>query len=58
MMTVVPMGGNVTLLLGWGWAVCLDDEPEDVALACAVDLGDDVEEEAGPEFSADDEAVP
>jgi hypothetical protein len=32
----------------------LCDELEDVALACAVDLGED--EEAGPEL--DDEAVP
>ena len=59
MRTVVPIGGNVTpaLLLGWGWAVCFGDEPVCVALACAVDLGeDDVDEEAGPEL--DDEAVP
>src|SRR5271165_532912 len=58
MRTVVPTAGNVTLLLGWGWAVRLDDELEDVALACAVDLGDDVADEAGPELSDEDEAVP
>ena len=63
MRTVVPTAGNVTpaLLLGWAWAVCLGDELEDVALAFAVDLGededeDDVDEEAGPEL--DDDAVP
>jgi hypothetical protein len=59
MMTVVPTAGNVTpaLLLGWALAVCLDEELEDVALAFADDLGDDVEDEAGPELD-DDEAVP
>jgi hypothetical protein len=58
MRTVVPTAGNVTLLLGWAWAVRLDDELGDVALACAVDLGDDVADEAGPELSDEDEAVP
>jgi hypothetical protein len=38
--------------------VCSGDELEDVALACAVDLGDDVVDEAGPELSDEDEAVP
>jgi hypothetical protein len=58
MRTVVPTAGNVTLLLGWAWAVRLDDELGDVALACAVDLGNDVADEAGPELSDEDEAVP
>jgi hypothetical protein len=55
----VPTGGNVTpaLLLGWGPAVCLDDEPEDVALAFADDAGDDDVDEDDPVL-ADDEAVP
>jgi hypothetical protein len=59
MRTVVPTGGNVTpaLLLGWGSAVCLGDELEDVALAFADDVADDdVEDVAGPELD-DDEAV-
>ena len=58
MMTVVPIGGNVTpaLLLGWAWAVCLGDELEDVAPEFADDVADDdVEDVAGPEL--DDEAV-
>lgn len=53
MRTVVPTGGNVTLLLGWAWAVCLGDELEDVAVELA---DDDVEDVAGPELD-DDEAV-
>jgi len=44
MMTVVPIGLNVTpaLVLAWGCAVLPDDEdePEDVGLAFAVDAGD------------------
>jgi hypothetical protein len=61
MSTVVPTGGNVTpaLLLGWASAVCLDDEPGDVAPPFADDLADDLaddaEDVAGPEL--DDEAV-
>jgi len=57
MSTVVPIGGNDTpaLLLGWAPAVCLGDELEDVALAFADDLGDDVEDVADPEPG--DEAV-
>jgi hypothetical protein len=57
MRTVVPTAGNVTALVGWGWALCVDDELGDVALACAVDLGD-AADEAGPELSDEDEAVP
>jgi len=60
MMTVVPIGGNITpaLLLGWASAVCLGDELGDVALAFADDVADDdVEDVAGPELDDDDEAV-
>ena len=60
MSTVVPIGGNVTsaLLLGWAWAVCLADEPEDFGLALAVELAEDDEVDVdGPEAEADDEAV-
>ena len=60
MSTVVPTGGNVTsaLLLGWAWAVCLADEPEDFGLALAVELAEDDEADVdGPEVDADDEAV-
>jgi hypothetical protein len=59
MSTVVPIGGNVTpaLLLGWASAVCLADDPVDVALAFPDDLADDdVADVAGPELD-DDEAV-
>jgi len=54
MRTVVPTGRNETLLVGAGPAVCLADELEDVAWACAEDVGDDVV--ADPELD-DDEAV-
>jgi len=54
MWTVVPTGRNETLLVGAGPAVCLADELEDVAWACAEDVGDDVV--ADPELD-DDEAV-
>jgi hypothetical protein len=58
MRTVVPTAGNVTsALLGWAWAVCLGDELDDVAVAFAVDLGDETEDAVGPELD-DDEAVP
>jgi hypothetical protein len=54
---VVPIGGYDPPLLGWAWAVCLDDELEDVAFPLAVDLGDDeLVDVADPEL-ADDEAV-
>ena len=55
MRTVVPTGRNETLLVGAGPAVCSGDELEDVALAFAEDVGDDVV--ADPELD-DDEAVP
>jgi hypothetical protein len=56
--TVVPIGGNVTpaLLLGWASAVCLDAELDRVALAFAVDVGEDVDED--DPVLADDTAVP
>lgn len=58
MRTVVPTAGNVTPpLLGWAWAVCLGDELDDVALAFAVDLGDDAEDAVGPVLD-DADAVP
>jgi hypothetical protein len=58
MRTVVPTGGNDTpgSLLGWASAVCLGAELECVALAFAVDLGDDVAA-ADPVVLDDDEAV-
>ncbi len=56
MRTVVPIGGNVTpLLLGSASAVCLDAELECVALAFAVDLGDDDEAEDEDDPVLDDE---
>ena len=55
MSTVVPIGRNVTLALGRASAICLDDELGDVAFALAVELGDDVEDVAGPELDDDDE---
>ena len=59
MRTVVPIGGNVTpaLLLGWASAVCLDAELECVALAFAVDLGDDDDEAEDDPVLAAEEAV-
>jgi hypothetical protein len=56
--TVVPIGGNVTpaLALGWASAVCLDAELDCVALAFAVDVGEDVDED--DPVLADDTAVP
>ena len=52
----MPTGGKVTpLLLGWASAVCLGAELECVALAFAVDLGDDVDEaEADPVLEAEE----
>ena len=56
MRTVVPIGGKVTpaLLLGWESAVCFGAELECVALAFAVDVGDDVVDEADPVLAADE----
>jgi hypothetical protein len=56
--TVVPAGGNVTpaLLLGWAAAVCCGAELECVALAFAVDVGDDADEDEADSV-LDDEAV-
>jgi hypothetical protein len=55
--TVVPIGGNVTpaLLLGWASAVCLDAELDCVALAFAVDVAEEDEDDP---VLADDTAVP
>jgi hypothetical protein len=57
MRTVVPIGGNVTpaLLLGWASAVCLDAGLDCVALAFAVDAGED---DVDDPVLADDTAVP
>jgi hypothetical protein len=59
MRTVVPTGGNVTpaLVLGWASAVCLDAELDCVALAFAVEAGEDDVDEDDPVL-ADDTAVP
>jgi hypothetical protein len=59
MRTVVPTGGKVTpaLVLGWASAVCLDAELDCVALAFAVEAGEDDVDEDDPVL-ADDTAVP
>ena len=57
MRTVVPTGGNETVLLGRASADFSAAEVECVALALADDVGDDVEDVASPELD-DGEAVP
>ena len=56
MRTVVPTGGKVTpaLLLGWASADFSAAEAECVALAFAVDVGDDVVDEADPVLAAEE----